>query len=88
MILVRNKINQSTNELMTQSSSCPSTLPSSLEIIDQRLKEFVRLHHIDFMRTINYRINKWKDQIYEKQLFKQLSYYYLTTEQVLRRRRS
>ena len=58
LILLRNKIDQYTTELMTQSSSCPSTMLSSLEIIDQRLKEFVRLHHLDLLRTINYQMNK------------------------------
>ncbi len=38
---------------MAQSTVCPSTLPS-LEIIDQKLKEFVRLHHLDLIRTIDY----------------------------------
>ncbi|CAF1462144.1 unnamed protein product [Didymodactylos carnosus] len=57
-----------------------STLKTHLpinEIIDKRLKEFVCLHHIDLLRKINYQVNKLKDNIYEKQL----SYYYLTTEQ-------
>ena len=67
---------------MTQVFSCPITL-SPLEIIDERLKEFVRLHHIDLVRTINYQVTKLKDNISEKQLFEQLSYYYLTMEQVL-----
>ena len=45
---------------MTQLKSCPSTLPHSLEIIDQKLKEFVRLHHLDLLRTINYQIMQIK----------------------------
>jgi hypothetical protein len=82
LILLRNKINQYRAELTKQSASCPLPL-SPLEIIDQRLKEFVRSHHIDLIRTINYQVNKVKDNIYEKQLFKQLSCYYLTTEQIV-----
>ena len=82
LILLRAKINDLTTELATQSSLCPSTLPP-LEVIDTRLKEFVRLHHIDLIRTVNYQTNKLKDDIREKQLFQQLSYYYLTSEQVL-----
>ena len=82
LILLRAKINDLAIELATQSSSCPSTLPP-FEVIDTRLKEFVRLHHIDLIRTVNYRTNKLKDDIREKQLFQQLSYYYLTSEQVL-----
>jgi hypothetical protein len=80
--LLRYKIDQYTNELTVQSSSCPSTL-STLEVIDQRLKEFVRLHHIDMLRIISYQVNKLKGNIYEKQIFKQLSSYYLTAEQVI-----
>jgi hypothetical protein len=80
--LLRYKIDQYTNELTVQSSSCPSTL-STLEVIDQRLKEFVRLHHIDMLKIISYQVNKLKGNIYEKQIFKQLSSYYLTAEQVI-----
>ena len=82
VMLLRNKIDQYTIELRTQASSCPSTL-SALEIIDQRLKEFVRLHHIDLLRTISYQLNKLKDNIYEKELSKQLASYCLTIEQVI-----
>jgi hypothetical protein len=81
LLLLRNRIHQYTIELSTQSSFCPSSL-SPLQIIDQRLKEFVRLHHIDLLRTIKYQVNKLKDNIYEKELLKQLSNYNLTTEQV------
>jgi hypothetical protein len=84
-MLLRNKIDQYTIELRTQASSCPSTL-SSLEIIDQRLKEFVRLHHISLLKTISYQLNKLKDNIYEKQLSKQLACYCLTTEQVINKK--
>ena len=44
---------------------------NGLKIIDQRLKEFVRLHHLDLMRTIKYQMNKLKDNIYEKELSQQ-----------------
>ncbi len=53
LILLENKINQYTTELMLQLTSCSSTLPR-LEIADQRLKKFVRLHHLDLLRKINY----------------------------------
>lgn len=82
LILLRTKINDLRIELATQSSSWPSTL-LPFEVIDARLQEFVRLHHIDLIRTVNYQTNKLKDDIREKQLFQQLSYYYLTSEQVL-----
>jgi len=81
VIFVRNKIDEYTTQLMTQASSCPFQL-SDLEIMDKRLKEFVHLHHLDLLRAVKYRVTKLKDNIQEKQLYKQLSYYYLTTEQV------
>ncbi|CAF4352917.1 unnamed protein product, partial [Rotaria magnacalcarata] len=80
LILLKNRINQHENELMIQLSSCPTTL-HSLETIDQRLKEFVRLHHIDLVRTVNYQKHKLKDIIYEKRLFNQLSSYHLAEVQ-------
>ncbi len=83
LILLQNKMNEYTTELMTQLTSCPSTLPHSLEIVDQRLKEFVRLHHLDLLRTINYQICKLNTNIHIKKLSKQLSSYHLTTEQVV-----
>ena len=52
---------------------------SPLEIINEILEEFFRLHHIDLLRTITYQVKTFKDNIYEKQL----SYYYLTIKQVL-----
>ena len=70
-----------TTELLTQSSTCPSTL-LPLEIIDQRLKEFVRLHHLDLLRTINYQISKLNSNILIKKFSKQLSTFHLTTKQV------
>jgi len=76
-------MNEYTTELITQLKSCPSTLPHSLEIVDQRLKEFVRLHHLDLLRTINYQICKLNFNIHIKKLSKQLSSYHLTIEQVV-----
>ncbi|CAF1234089.1 unnamed protein product [Rotaria magnacalcarata] len=52
LILLKNRINQHENELMMQLSSCPTTL-NSLEMIDQRLKEFVRLRHVDLHQAID-----------------------------------
>lgn len=52
-------------------------------MIDLKLKDFVRLHHIDLIRQINYQVNKLKDNIREKQFFQQLSSYQLTNEQVM-----
>jgi hypothetical protein len=66
---------------MTQTTECPSTLPR-LEIIDPKLKEFVRLHHLDLLRTINYQISKSSSHILIEQFSKQLSSFHLTTKQV------
>ena len=52
-------------------------------MVDERLREFVRLHHIDLLRTVRYRVNKLKDETREKVLIKQLSYYYLNAAQVI-----
>jgi hypothetical protein len=86
LILLQNKINQYSIELTTQSLSCPKTLSSSSSLkafIDKKLKEFVRLHHLDLTRQINYQVNKLKDNIREKELFQELSSYPLTNEQVI-----
>jgi len=82
LILVRKQIDQYTTDLRTQSTLCPSTLPS-LEIIDQRLKEFVRLHHFDLLRTIHFQIYKLNSNIHITKLSKQLSSFHLTTKQVI-----
>ncbi len=81
LILLRTKIDQYTTELRTQSTSCPSTLPR-LEIIDSRLKEFVRLHHLNLLRTINYQICELNINIQIEKFSKQLSSFHLTTKQV------
>jgi hypothetical protein len=82
-MLLQGRTKQYTTELSKQSaSSCPMTF-MSIELLDQRLKEFVHLHHLDLMRTINYQLNRFKDIIYDQQLFQQISSYHLTDEQVL-----
>jgi len=82
-VLLENKINEYISELMTQIASCPSTLPR-LEIMDKKLKEFVRLHHIDLLRTINYQLYKLKINTHITKLSEQLSSFHLTTKQVIR----
>ncbi len=81
MLLLQNKIDQFTSELIVQSSKYLSALPP-LEIIDQRLKEFVRLHHLDLLRTINYQIFKLNSNILATKFSKQLSTFRLTAKQV------
>ncbi len=81
VLLLQNKVDQFKTELMAQSATCPSTLPP-LEIIDQRLHEFVHLHHLDLRRTINYQISKLNSDILIKKFSKQLSKFHLTVKQV------
>jgi hypothetical protein len=81
LVLLGNKIDHYTSELITQSTTCPLTLPS-LEIIDQRLKEFVRLHHLDLLRTISYQLSQLNSLVLINKFSKQLSTFQLTTKQV------
>lgn len=55
---------------------------SSIEMLDTRLKEFVRLHHMDLAKSINYRIHQFNDRVREQQIFQQLSTCQLSAEQV------
>ena len=82
LVLLQKQIDCCTTELTVQSTTCPSTL-HPLETIDQRLKEFVRLHHLDLSRTINYLINNLHNHIHTNELSKQLSSFSLTMKQVL-----
>jgi hypothetical protein len=82
VLLLQNKIDQYTTELLAQAPTCPSTLPS-LEMIDQRLQEFVRLHHLDLQRGVNYQISQLNNNTTIKKFFKQLSQFRLTPKQVL-----
>ena len=79
---LQKKIDQYTDELSTQSVARPLTL-LHLELIDSRLKEFVRLHHLDLTKTIHYQIGKLNANINIKKFTKQLSAFHLTTKQVL-----
>lgn len=79
--ILRNKIDQCTNNLLVQSSSRPNKL-LELEIIDIRLKEFVRLHHIDLLRTIRYEKKNLEDFIYERYLLYQLSSFHFDEKHV------
>ena len=81
LVSLQRKIGHCEVQLSEQSSSGQWTL-TSLQTLDLRLYEFVRLHHIDLLKSINYRINKLNDSIYEKQLSDQLSSCRLSVEQV------
>ena len=53
-----------------------------LGTMNQRLEEFVRLHHLDLLRTINYQVNQFHDHIHINELSKQLSSLHLTVKQL------
>ena len=78
---LQQKVELCTTELLSLSLSCPKTL--LLSNLDSRLQEFVRLHHIELTKKVNYNVNKFKDHIQENKLFKGLSSYSLTKEQVV-----
>lgn len=80
LVTLQQNLDQCSNELLSQSLSCPKTF--SIQYVDSRLEEFVRLHHLDMIRKINYRINKFKDDIREKQRHADLYSKSLTTDQV------
>ncbi len=81
VLLLQNKIDQFTSDLLTQATNCPLTL-LPLEMIGQRLKEFVRLHHLDLQRSVNHQIYKLNSNATIQRLSKQLSRFHLTPKQV------
>lgn len=78
------KLTEYEAELEQHRSLYPSVMPADVETIDLRLHEFVRLHHVDLMRLIQYQINRFRDEIEEKRLLEQLVQYSFTKEQVRR----
>jgi hypothetical protein len=63
LIQLQEKFDQCTTQLINQALLCPKSMQISL--IESQLKEFVRLHHLDLTRKINFQINKFKDHIRE-----------------------
>lgn len=78
---LQHKLDDCQTRLNQQASTDRWTL-CSIEALDTRLKEFVRLHHIDLLKSINYRINQVNDRIREQQIFQRLSSCNLNAEQV------
>ena len=81
LIQLKNKFDQSTTKLVNQAISCPKSV--QLSLVESQLKEFVRLHHLDLTRKINFQINTFQNHIREKELFQQLLLSPLTNEQVI-----
>ena len=77
---LQQQLDQCTTELISQAVSCPKSIPLSL--MESPLQEFVRLHHLDLNRRINFQINTFRDHIHEQELCQQLSSYPLTHKQV------
>lgn len=80
--LLQNKIDQYQNELNSQLSSHPTTLPSP-QFIDIQLKEFVRLHHCDLLRAVKYQIAELNTTVSLSHLSKYLGTFELTSKQVV-----
>lgn len=52
------------------------------EKLDIRLYSYVRLHHLDFVRLIQYQVTRFRDEIQEKRALQQLEKISFTNEQV------
>jgi hypothetical protein len=76
-------IDRCSTALNEQWSSCPWTSHPVVDTMDARLKEFVRLHHIDLLRRTSYQVHRFKDEINEQHLLRQLSSFQFTGEQVM-----
>lgn len=57
MALLQKKIVQYETDLKSQLLSYPKPL-LSVQLLDERLAEFVRLHHHDLVRAVNYQIGQ------------------------------
>jgi hypothetical protein len=73
---------QCTNELVLETSSCPSTL-CSLPTLEQDLKDFVHLQENYISNKMNAQLARYKDAIHEQELLQKVSAAHLTAEQVI-----
>lgn len=80
--LLNQKLAQYEVELQEHRNVYPSMMSIDAETIDCRLNEFVRLHHVDLIRLIQYQVNRFRDEIEEKRLLQQLERYSFSSEQV------
>lgn len=81
LLVLKETITRYEIELRHHLHTCPFRMAGG-ETIDVHLKEFVRLHHLDLIRSINYQLNRFRDDLEEKRLAQQLQTYRLTIEQV------
>lgn len=75
---------QCTNELNRHMSFYPSSLfkDISLDIIDQQLQQFVQIQRKYFEQKINTRLISYKNSLHEQELYRTLSNFNLTLDQV------
>ncbi|CAM4987477.1 unnamed protein product [Rotaria socialis] len=69
-------------KLNTQAQSWISTLPS-LEILDDNLKQYVRLQNKHLSTTIDKQLARYKNVLEEKKVLQQISFYLTPNDQVL-----
>lgn len=81
-MFLNGKVAQCEVELRQQLYADPFVMGMSAEVMDSRLKEFVRLHHLDLIRLTNYQVNRFRDDIQEQRWRQQLEKYSFTQEQV------
>ena len=79
LMKLQQKFDQYSLELISQATSCPSSI--DLSAMEDRLKEFVRLHHLDLIRRIQYQLHHFQGHLHEQELIQQ-SLLSLTVEQV------
>ena len=85
---IKQQLDQCNSELTTQaqtslssSSSLMSILLPSQEILDRCLKEYVSLQQNYLFRRMDQQLIKYKDEIYDQQLYRHLSAYNITIAQ-------
>ena len=84
--LLNGKVGQCEANLQRHVYADPFLMGMSSEMMDDRLKEFVRLHHLDLIRLTNYQANRFRDEIQAQRWRQHLEQYAFTEEQVGRSR--
>ena len=74
-------ITQAQTSLSSSSSSLMAILLPSQEILDRCLKEYVSLQQNYLFRRMDQQLIKYKDEIYDQQLYRHLSAYNITIAQ-------
>ena len=77
---IQHQLDQCNNALIRQNPSCPESL--SVDVLDQRLKEYIESQQKHFRHKIDHQLSKFKDNIQEKQFYHTLFNGNLTHDQV------